>query len=101
MIMEIPKYVQKQMERAKYNFSYEHENYGVGYTIEIEKSTSYASIETLYQEMEKLKKWVDQQYGGKMDILYLPEATHYCRQYAIVSIWDPIMIHLEKYISDN
>jgi hypothetical protein len=101
MTERIPNYVQILMNRAKYNFSYEHENYGVGYTIEIEKSTPYAFIDALSKEMVKLKKWVEKQPGGKMDILYLPDVTHYRRQYAIISIWDPVMIHLEKYIPGN
>ena len=101
--MTIPKYVQELMQRSQYEFNHHYyskysDNYAVGYTIEIEKSSTYGYAETLLAEIERLKKWVERQAGGEMIILEFPKETHYRRQYAVVTIFDPVMKYLESYI---
>ena len=101
--MTIPKYVQELMQRSQYEFNHHYyskykDNYDVGYTIEIEKSSTYGYAETLLAEIERLKKWVERQAGGEMIILEFPKETHYRRQYAVVTIFDPVMKYLESYI---
>lgn len=97
--IKIPKYVQNIMHRAKYeyDFFYNHSEYAVGYTIRITKATPYTKIYTFKTELETLKKWVERN-GGKMIILHIPNETHYINQYAIVTIYDPIMKYIEGYI---
>ncbi len=97
--MKIPKYVIDILARARYNWlRLERSDYAVGYTIDIEKESYYTKIETLHKEIFRLKKWVERQ-GGEMALLYAPARTEYkCMQYATVTIYDPVMQHLEKYI---
>ena len=103
--MKIPKYVIEMMQRSSYNYDYRIHNsypekYAVGYTINIVKESPYQYVSTFKKEIDRLKKWVERQQGGEMQILEMPSKTHYCKQIAIVSIFDPVMQHIEKYI-DN
>lgn len=108
--MNIPKYVVDLMERAKYNYSRSNnENYAVGYTIDIAKRTHYQNVDTFKEEIEKLIAWAKREYkklGGDGEfgevayVLQIPKETkHKYMQYGTVTIFDPIMKHIEKYIA--
>ena len=103
--MIIPIYVQKLMQRARYEYDRctESENYGVGYTVAIRKATPYAKAYTLRTEVERLCKWANRAAGGEVaPILYMPEKTHYSRdQSAVVTIFDPVMKHIEQFMPEN
>lgn len=98
--MKIPKYIQDMMERAEFVLSYGEP----GYTIAIRKTTPYTQVSTLKAEIERLEKWVkrmmpkDDLGVPTMIINRIPKKTHYANQYAIVTIYDPVMKQLEKYI---
>ena len=101
--MEIPKYIQDMMERSKFVLSYGEP----GYTIAIRKATPYTQASTFKVEIERLEKWVQQMMSKDdvgvptMIINRIPKKTHYANQYAIVTIYDPIMKQLEKYIQKS
>lgn len=108
--MNIPKYVVDLMERAKYNYSNNNnEDYAAGYTIDIAKRTHYQKADTFKKEIEKLINWAkheykklggDGKYGEVAYILQMPQKTTYKHmQYSTITIFDPIMKHIEKYIS--
>lgn len=98
--MIIPKYVQSLMERAKFAVGYG----DPGYTIEITKETHYTHASTLESEVKRLENWVkrvmpkDDLEVPTMVINRVPKKTHHCNQYAVVTIYDPVMQKLEKYI---
>jgi hypothetical protein len=98
--MNIPKYVQEMMERSYfyYNFKAEDERCGAGYTIAIKKRSAYTMANTLAAEVQRLKNWVERQTGGECIIIRIPTKTTHGDQIAIVTIWDPVMQHIEKYI---
>lgn len=99
--MVIPKYVQELMNRSKFVLGVGE----AGYTIRIYKSTPYTKIFTLKAEVERLQKWVerimpeDDLGVPTMFINSIPSKTHYCNQYAVVTIFDPVMQNIEKYIA--
>lgn len=98
--MVIPKYVQELMSRSQFVLGFGE----AGYTIKIFKSTPYSKIPTLKAEVEKLQKWVERMMPEDdlgvptMVINKIPTKTYYCDQYAVVTIFDPIMQRIEKYI---
>lgn len=98
--MNIPKYVQELMERSYfyYNFKTDDDRCGAGYTIAIKKRTAYTMADTLAAEVQRLKNWVDRQVGGECIIIRIPTKTTHGDQIAIVTIWDPVMQHIEGYI---
>lgn len=97
--MKIPKYVIDLMSRAKYNFTASGNNYSVGYTIDIAKYSHYETADTFSKEIDRLQKWVERQ-GGEMIIISRPILTrHKIMQYSTVTIFDPVMQHIEKYIT--
>lgn len=99
--MVIPKYVQELMSRSKFVLGAGEP----GYTIRIYKSTPYAKMPTLKAEVERLQRWVerimpeDDLGVPTMIVNNIPAKTHYRNQYAIVTIFDPVMQKLEKYIT--
>jgi hypothetical protein len=100
LMMNIPKYILGLLERSKYTYKdgyAKNEYYAVGYTIEIHKRTYYSRVETLKEEIEKLEKFVTKN-NSELKILYIPTETHYNDQYAVITIFDPIMKQLEQYI---
>ena len=102
--MKIPKYVQNLMERSKYEFDCctTNENYAVGYTIRIRKESPYTKIDTFKKEVGRLVTWANRTAGvDTAYILRIPEKTHYCNQTAIVTIFDPVMMKLEQFISNK
>lgn len=98
--MKIPKYVQEIMERSEYDFRHtSNPNYSVGYTIRINKHSEYAKVDTLRKEAERIVAWANRVAGENTAyILYTPEKTRYCKQAAVVTIFDPVMQKIEKYI---
>lgn len=98
--MIIPKYVQELMSRARFVLG----AMDAGYTIRIYKSTPYSNISTLKGEVKRLQRWVERMMPkddlGVPTIVInkIPTKTHYCDQYAVVTIFDPIMQKIEKYI---
>lgn len=101
--MKIPKYIEELMERAQYEYDERYyrrnkDTYSTGYTIRIEKRSDYSKIDTLQGEMDRLKTWVERQPGGEFHLLDIPEVTHYHRQYAVVTIFDPVMKYIESFI---
>ena len=99
--MIIPKYVQEILARSCYEFDCctKDPNYSAGYTIRVEKANAYTKAETLKAEVQKLCTWANRAAGvDTAYILSTPARTHYCTQYAVVTIFDPIMQQVEKYI---
>ena len=103
--MKIPKYVVELMTRAKYEYDrcVTNDNYATGYTIKICKATDQTMIWTLQKEVERLVAWANRQVENEEGIqtaylLHIPAQTHYCPQFAVVTIYDPVMKEIEKYI---
>lgn len=100
--MKIPKYVIDLMKRSRYEYDrcINNSNYGVGYTISIYKDTEYQQIDTLKKEVERLIKWANRTAKCESAfLLSIPNETHYTKQSAVVTIFDPIMQKIECYIS--
>lgn len=95
--MKVPNYVINLMSRARYDYDTKGEKCAVGYTIKIDKHSCYAYASTLQAEIEKLVAWVKRQ-GGEIEIIDIPKETRIAWQPATVTIYDPVMQHLEKYI---
>lgn len=104
-----PKYIQELMARASFDFS---QNFcSPGYTIKIAKRSNYEHAQTLKEHIEQLAKWVKKECrrlgmdreGADNTIVInrVPGITRYSQQFAFVTIYDPIMQNLEKYISSN
>lgn len=100
--MEVPKYIKEMMKRSRFYYDFDSVDNpslcAVGYTILIPKVSIYSKVYTLKEEVERLKNWVERQSGGTCHIVSVPEKTKYDIQYAIVTILDPVMNHLQKYI---
>lgn len=106
--MKIPKYIEDTLwpsstYRARYEFDYDivfgyDWGYAAGYTIRIYKYSAFEHIETFNKRLDKLKAWVERQPGGECIILRRPDATHYQAQYAVVTIYDPVMKCIEHLI---
>lgn len=105
----IPKYIQNILTRKKTNYEYDkctnNENYATGYTIRIPKESPYKQIKTLEKEIKQFQNWAQRIYKHTykdtstiFHILYIPKKTHHTDQYAIVTIFDPVMKHLETYL---
>lgn len=98
--MKIPKYEKELMSRARYNYDLSGNNYAAGYTIDIAKYSHQQTADTFSAEIDRLQKWVERQQGGEMIIINRPILTRYkYMQYATVTIYDPVMKYIEKYIS--
>ena len=104
--MKIPKYVVDLMSRSRYNYTSSGDNYSPGYTIDIAKYSHYETTQTFRKEIERLVKRANRQGFAAPDldimiayILSVPNKTkHKSMQYATVTIFDPVMKHIEKYI---
>ena len=98
--MKIPKYILDILSRAKYEFDFcvKNEKYAAGYTICITKSTEYTTISTFNKEIVRLVNWVNKQVSNTAFILYVPNKTKHTKQFAIVTIFDPVMQKIENYI---
>ena len=97
--MKIPKFVQGIMERSKFALG----EGDPGYTIIIRKETPYTYADTFQREIERLVAWANRVVPHDEDvpnaiINRTPNKTHHHFQYATVTIYDPIMQQIEKYI---
>lgn len=98
--MIIPQYVQEIMCRSEFVLGCG----DPGYTIRIRKSSPYTTISTFKTEIGRLKKWVDRMMPEDeldvptMVVHSVPSKTHYRNQYAVVTIYDPLMQQIERYI---
>jgi len=100
--MEIPKYIQKLLHRA--DFDYFGKDGEPGYTIRIHKHSDYAFAGSLSKEVKRLCDWVDRCTPEGLDgskVLLLPTQTRFCDQFAVVTIYDPVMRQIEKYIESG
>lgn len=103
MSTSIPVFVQELMSRASFVLG----SGEAGYTIRIQKRTEYSLVTSLEKEIERLNKWVvrvmpkDDLGVPTMVINSIPKATHYHKQYAVVTIYDPVMKWIEGYIEDK
>ena len=99
--MNIPKYVQELASRSRYDFDVcrNHNSYAPGYTIEIAKATHYTYAETLCGEVDRLIRWANRIGGdGTAILLKAPVKTTHSMQHAYVTIFDPVMQQIERYI---
>lgn len=101
--MKIPKYVVELMSRAEFDVL--HPRGDPGYTLRICKATAYTRHETLCKEVERLVAWAnkkcpvpDEYESPTASVISTPHSTRYKKQYAVVTIYDPVMRELEKYI---
>lgn len=97
--MNIPKYVIELLGMAEYTYDFNqaNPNCAAGYTIRIHKYGHYQKINTLLAEVERLCKWVERN-NSECHIITAPTRTQHSDQYITVTIFDPIMKHIEKYI---
>lgn len=99
--MKIPKYVQDIMERSTFVVGFG----DPGYTIRIRKATAYTHINTFREEVLRLIRWcnrvphIDDCPIGKLNCI--EQKTRYNYQYAIVTIYDPIMKYIEGYMQNK
>ncbi len=96
-MLVVPKYAQEMMSRARFDRSYRNPASEPGYSIWIRKSTPYARAATLRAECERLVAWAKRNYADA-EILECPKETHYCNQAALVTITDPVMQKLERFM---
>lgn len=101
--MNIPKYVQEIMSRSRYCYEFERDDprCGAGYTLKIEKATAYTWAPTFCEEIERLRRWVERQPGGVCYVIKTPRETRHTMQTAVVTIFDPVMMHLEKFMEES
>ena len=96
--MNVPNYIKVLLSGSRYEFVLcnKSEDYAAGYTIAIRKRSDFQTAKVFREEIERLQKWVNRQPGGDCKILLLPKETHHSKQIAVVTIYDPVMQHLEK-----
>ena len=107
----IPTYVKRMLKRASFAIETVHfqKGYDPSYTIIIPKHSIYAQTATLQSEVERLAAWaVRQVYGVFPPVDYkkclpvvvrsVPTETHYGKQFAVVDIYDPVMLRVEHLI---
>ncbi len=90
--MNVPKYAQEMMSRAKFDLSYKNPKSSPGYTIWVKKATPYTYVSTLREECERFVAWARRNYV-EAEVLECPKDTHYCSQSALVLITDPVVNH--------
>lgn len=98
--MKIPKFVQEIMERSTFVLG----EGDPGYTIEVRKETPYTYADTFGREIERLVAWANRVVPHIEDvpnavINRVPNKTRLEFQYATVTIYDPVMQQIEKYIA--
>jgi hypothetical protein len=107
----IPTYVKRMLKRASFAIETSHfqKGWDPSYTIIIPKHSIYAQADTLKAEVERLQAWcIRAKYGSfptlgdlkfpGVEVLHVPSETHYCKQYAVVTIYDPVMQRVEHLI---
>lgn len=112
--MDIPKYIQALLGRSEWAVTAGRlpKDCDPGYTILLHKRTPYSLAGTLAEEARSLKKWCDRQTLSicpdydlermpKTVIRSCPQVTHYCDQWAVVIIYDPLMKNLENMVGNG
>lgn len=99
--MKIPKYIENLLENSKFRYLYtDNKNYAIGYTFEICKPSDYMHVNTFNNLVEKIVKWSNSKCPNSAYIICLPRITHYGRQTAIITIYDPVMKYIEHLIKE-
>lgn len=108
----IPTYVKRMLKRASFAIETNRfqDGYDPSYTIIIPKHSIYAQTATLKAEVEKTVEWAKRMMYGwenretnwklcpNIVVRHIPTETHYCKQYAVIDIYDPIMKRVEHLI---
>ena len=107
----IPTYVKRMLKRSAFAIrtSLFEKGWDPSYTIIIPKHSIYAQADTLKAEVERLEAWAMRNKYGSFPTLedkkfppvvvrHIPSETHYCKQYAVVDIYDPVMLRVEHLI---
>ena len=86
--------------------------YDPSYTIIIPKHSIYAQADTLKAEVERLVAWANRTVYGILPpagyekcqpvvVRSIPSETHYCKQFAVIDIYDPVMLRVEHLIGSK
>lgn len=93
----IPKYIEEILKFSEFDLKCKESI--PGYTIKLHKFSIYWSVNTLRNRAMKLVNWARSYCGdSSAELINYPKETHYCDQYAIINIFDPIMSKIEKLI---
>lgn len=98
---DVPVYVREILSRSGFEFDYltTHPDFVQGYTIYVRKRTPYTQARTFRQEISQLCAWANRTAGARVaKVLHCPDITHYCDQFAHITILDPVMLQIEDYI---
>jgi len=88
-------YIKQALSRAEFYFG---RDGVVGYSIKIFKHTRYEYAKTLRERCSRIITWCNKQVEGSAEMVWYPTETRYDSQFAVITIYDPVMIGLEKYI---
>ena len=94
--MKAPQYVITPLKKAKYYFG---KDCCAGYSIKIYKRTRYEYASTLRSRCDKIITWCNKQVACSAEMVFCPSETRYDNQFAVITIYDPVMLYLEKYIN--
>jgi hypothetical protein len=107
----IPTYVKRMLKRASFAIETAHyeKGYDPSYTVIIPKHSIYAQADTLRTEVERLEAWALRNVYGSFPsvaekkfppvvVRHIPTETNYCKQYAVLDIYDPVMLRVEHLI---
>ncbi len=97
--MKIPNFVKDLLDRARYNYTLTGNNYAVGYTVDISKRTEYQTADAFRAEIRRLENWVKRNNADCV-VVSAPILTRYRTQTATVTIYDPVMKHLQPLIKE-
>ena len=93
--MKTPQYIINALKNTEFYFG---KDGCVGYSIKIFKHTRYEYAKTLNQRCHTIVSWCNRQIDGSAEVVYCPQLTHYEQQFGIITIYDPMMLHLEQFI---
>lgn len=93
--MNTPQYIITPLKRAEFYFG---KDCVPGYSIKIHKHTIYEYANTLRNRCSQIITWCNKQIPGSAEMVCCPKETHYRDQYAVITIYDPVMLHLEQFI---
>jgi hypothetical protein len=93
--MKAPNYITNSLHNAEFYFG---EDGCVGYSIKIFKHTRYENANTLRIRCAAIIGWCNNQIPGSAEMVSYPKVTHYTQQFAVITIYDPVMLYLEKFI---
>lgn len=93
--MKTPNYIIDALSKARFYFG---RNCVAGYSIEIHKASRYERAKTLENRCNSIIHWANRQIDQSAEMVKCPQVTFYEDQFAVINIFDPIMMHLERYI---